>query len=285
MLYYTKHATPIYTDMDLPITIVGSGSAGNSVLIKPLRLLIDAGFAYKHIDAVVDLDQVDFLAMTHEHGDHFNAATLKRIAVRHPHITILMPERLYPILQEKDDKLKDKIDHRVQTFPFDKPMIMETRDNKSYVIQPHSTEHGDITNVAYEITYDELNTRILYATDLDTFDPHPSGFPKGLPQGDHVKFNLIFLEANYDEDVLNEYIEERQREINLMERMDFEDLPSEKEEKAIRNALFRAKSNLRHVSEQEAIRYVGRYLTEHGIFIPMHASRTFGTYFQDMAEE
>lgn len=285
MLYYTKHATPIYTDMQLPIDIVGSGSAGNSVAIKPLRLLIDVGFTYKKITDMVNMDQIDFVALTHEHIDHINPATLKRFVVRHPHLVILMPDRLWPVLQEKDPKLKDKIAHRVQTFPFDKPIILETRDKESYTIIPHSTEHGDIINVAYEIIFEKMQTHMLYATDLDTFDPHPSGFPKGLPQGDHVKFNLIFLEANYDEEVLNEYIEQKEGRLREMKTADFMHLPSKQEEKDVFNAIFRAKSNLRHVSEQAAIQYIRRYLTEHGIFIPMHASRSFGTYFQDMAED
>lgn len=285
MLYYTKHATPIYTDMHLPIDIIGSGSTGNSVAIKPLRLLIDVGFTYQKTIDVVDMDQIDFVALTHEHGDHINLATLKRFVIRHPHLVILMPERLWTVLQGKDPKLKDKIEHRVQTFPFDKPMILETRDKDSYTVMPHSTEHGDVINVAYEITYDKLNTHLLYATDLDTFDPHPSGFPRGLPQGDDLKFNLIFLEANYDEEVLEEYIRNKEQTLQQMKTADFMSLPSKQEEKDVFNAIFRAKSNLRHVSEQTAIRYVKRYLTEHGIFIPMHASRSFGTYFQDMAED
>lgn len=285
MLYYSKHATPIYTDMQLPITIVGSGSTGNSVCIEPLRMLIDVGFAYKHIADKVDLDQIDFVALTHEHGDHIVMATLKRFVVRHPHLVIIMPDRLWPILQKKDPKLKDKIGHRVQTFPFDKPFILETRDKDSYTVLPHSTEHGDIINVAYEITYEKMNTRLLYATDLDTFDPDPSGFPKGLPQGTDVQFNLVFLEANYDEEVLDEYIKDKEKGILDMKMADFGNIPTQEDERKVHNALFRAKSNLRHVSEQVAIRYIRQYVTEQGLFIPMHASRAFGTYFQDMAED
>lgn len=285
MLYYTKDATPIYTDMDLPIQIIGSGSEGNSVAIKPLRMLIDVGFPYKKITDNINMDKIDFVALTHEHGDHVNFATLKRFVVRHPHLVILTSERLWDELQTRDDTLSDKIEHRVQTFPFDKPMILETRDKASYTVIPHSTTHGDIINVAYEIKYDAQHTRILYATDLDTFDPRPSGFPSGLPQGDDVKFNLIFLEANYDEEVLDDYIIEKETQIRHMNTADFANLPTEKEKKNVHNALFRAKSNLRHVSEQAAIKYVKRYLTDQGLFIPMHASRTFGTYFQDMSDE
>lgn len=285
MLYYTKHATPIYTDMKLPITIVGSGSAGNSVCIEPLRMLIDVGFAYQKIADKVNLDQVDFVALTHEHGDHINFATLKRFARRHPHLRIITPERLWKVLQEKDPTIKDHIGDMVRAFQFDKPFTLETRDKTAYTVIPHSTEHGDVINVAYEIDFSQMDTRILYATDLDTFDRDHSGFPSGLPNGEHTKFNLIFLEANYDEDVLEEYIVQKERAMQALKTADFNNLPKPDEERTIRNAIFRAKSNLRHVSEQKAISYVRRYLTEHGIFIPMHASRSFGTYFQDMAEE
>lgn len=283
MLYYTKHATPIYTDMQLPINIIGSGSHGNSVHIAPLRLIIDLGFTYQKMIDNVNLDQIDFIALTHEHGDHINLATLKRVVKRHPHLRIIMSERLAHVLANKDATLKDKIKHKVITFPFDKPFVMETRDKDAYTVIPHSTAHGDIVNVAYEITYDKSQTHLLYATDLDTFDAHPSGFPAGLPKGQQLAFNLIFLEANYDEDVLNDYIERHEQDLRYIRTTNPMHLDNT-DAKKLNNVIFRAKSNLRHVSEQTAIAYIRQYLTTHGVFIPMHASRTFGTYFQEMSE-
>jgi len=285
MLYYTKYATPIRADITLPITLIGTGSEGNSIVIDPFRLMIDVGFAYGKITEHVNMDQVDFVALTHEHMDHLKISTLKRFVKRHPHLVLLMPERVWDFIQNKDPNGSAQIEHRVQPFPFDKPFLLETRDKSSYIITPHSTNHGDITNVAYEITDEETGTHMLYATDLDTFDEGPDGFPSGLPQSTNDPFNLIFLEANYDEEVLSQYIREKTALIREKEMEQFTGGSSEKELKTHRNHLFRAKSNWRHVSEQEAIHYIGKHLTPGGLFIPMHASRTFGTYFQDMAEE
>lgn len=282
MLFYTKHATPIHTDIPLPISLIGTGSEGNSIVIDPFRLMIDVGFSYKRIIEKVNMDQVDFVALTHEHGDHLNIATLKRFVKRHPHLTLLMPQRLWKVIQEKQPGIDALIEHRVQSFAFDRPFHLETREKEMYSVLPHSTQHGDITNVAYEITSEDMSTHMLYATDLNTFDETDGGFPKGLPYDKNNPFNLIFLEANYDEDVLKQYIQNKERLIKEKELEQFTGGASPKELKMHHNNLFRAKSNLRHISEQKAIRYVHQHLTEGGLFIPMHASRTFGTYFQDM---
>jgi phosphoribosyl 1,2-cyclic phosphodiesterase len=59
------------------VTILGSGSSGNSILVESesTRLLIDAGFSGRDIErrlAAIDRapDGIDALFVTHEHGDH-----------------------------------------------------------------------------------------------------------------------------------------------------------------------------------------------------------------------
>jgi phosphoribosyl 1,2-cyclic phosphodiesterase len=59
------------------VTVLGSGSSGNSILVESenTRLLIDAGFSGRDIErrlAVVDRapEAIDALFVTHEHGDH-----------------------------------------------------------------------------------------------------------------------------------------------------------------------------------------------------------------------
>lgn len=59
------------------ITVLGSGSKGNSTLIetKTKKILIDVGFSYAELqrrlkEVNVDPKQIDYLLITHEHNDH-----------------------------------------------------------------------------------------------------------------------------------------------------------------------------------------------------------------------
>ena len=64
------------------------------------------------------------------------------------------------------------------------------------------------------------------------------------------------MEANYDPKILFNYIQTHPND-------------------------FRAKQNLRHTSEKDAWEYVEQFLKPDGIFIPLHASSSFGTLLQE----
>jgi len=72
----------------LRLTVLGSGSAGNSVVLDSggRRLMVDAGFSCKELERrleVVGIDPatLDGLVLTHEHGDHVRG--VRRLARRH----------------------------------------------------------------------------------------------------------------------------------------------------------------------------------------------------------
>ena len=65
----------------IPYTVIGTGSTGNAVLINH-NILIDCGVPFKKIAPY--LRQIQIIMLTHIHGDHFNAATLRRIAEDRP---------------------------------------------------------------------------------------------------------------------------------------------------------------------------------------------------------
>jgi phosphoribosyl 1,2-cyclic phosphodiesterase len=78
--------------MALRFSILGSGSAGNSALLRTddTRVLIDAGFSARRLAALLaehgeKLESIDAIFLTHEHGDH--AAGLNGLA-RYPNIKI-----------------------------------------------------------------------------------------------------------------------------------------------------------------------------------------------------
>ena len=70
----------------------------------------------------------------------------------------------------------------------------------------------------------------------------------------------MFLEANYDKEILDPILQ-----------------------KDPHNA--RALGNKRHISEQEAWKYVSLSLSSTGLFVPLHASTTFGTLVQDLTKQ
>lgn len=239
--------------------VFGSSSSGNSIYFKTPRILIDLGFAYKRYLTYDPMFffKVDYLFLTHEHSDHLNLSTLMRVANLYPNVKIIIPNALWQTITS--DLFEDKIN---QTKLFDlkkrfiiaKPMQLINTKHDLIRFIPHVTKHGPIKNMAIELDY--LNKHVLYASDLDEFVPNKQLGTQGLPLDQANKFDILCLEANYDPNILNQYIK---------------DHPDN----------YRASENLRHIDEQTAWNYVHCFLDQSGIFIPLHASHTFGTLWQD----
>ncbi len=75
------------------LTVLGSGSAGNSALVTTdrCRLLVDGGLSARQIGSRLaglglTLDQIDGVLLTHEHGDH--AGGLEVLCRKHPGLPI-----------------------------------------------------------------------------------------------------------------------------------------------------------------------------------------------------
>lgn len=274
----------------------GSGSSGNSVYLKESHLLIDLGFAYhKYITMVPNFwYDVRYILLTHEHSDHLNETTLMNLLEVYPHLKFIMSKRMFKRITsimffnrfnknkakalEQQDLLKNKYYQRFILIDAD-------QDNQSFTIYqhdltlppvqvtPHFVSHADIINVAYEIT--TPTHHILYSSDLDhVFAPRPQdsdridesmSLPLEYNSAGNVKifehpFDIIFLEANYDADYLKQFLESHPNDVH-------------------------ARGNLRHISEQEAWQYIQYALANNGIFIPLHASTTFGTLVQDLSTD
>lgn len=263
--------------LDLPLHFFGSSSSGNSVYFEKLNLVIDLGFPYKRY---TEIDPnfwayIDYLVLTHEHSDHLNPSTLMRILNNNPNVKILIsPDMAKTIISDKFNKANrsngftTEQQQLIQTtyqsrfLNFNRPYRLSNRYGEEYQIIPHRTKHGDIYNVAIEVIAPNRHMHLLYSSDLDAdnFDPdwvkqHPD--VDGLPLDPNEFFNLIFLEANYDKTLVDEALERDPYDA-------------------------KARGNLRHISEQQAWDYIEHHLSPDGLFIPLHASSTYGTLIQHL---
>lgn len=266
----------------LPVHIFGTGSSGNSLFLKNLKVLIDLGLPYSKFSSYDKefFSKVDYIILTHEHGDHFNPATFVKVLKCFPHVKFIMSKRMArtivseqasKLIKQKQKEFTPYVINQTQRFLQAEERLLTNRNGKSFSFKPHHTSHGSITNLAVELTCNELNLHLLYASDLDCLEQKEvnrpvsnhynffhvnTTFTTGLPKYESNPFNIIFLEANYDEEILFEHL-----------RMYPDDI--------------RAKGNLRHISEQTAFEYVEHYLSDDGFFIPLHGSKEFGTLIQN----
>lgn len=257
--YYDNYAAPKY--IDLPITIIGSNSAGNSIYFAPLRLLVDLGFPKSHYPKKF-MYQVDYVALTHEHSDHLNDATVEYLYLNCPWITFISNDRLFAIIQERLAKRGIKIADQSPRFlrTTDKATeLTVVQTGASFSLFTYQTHHGPLINVAYDIqSHVDIGSvtkpHLLYCSDLDTVVPKDGVL--GLPSDLAVQFDVMCLEANYNLDEVLDILEHDPGDA-------------------------KAKGNLRHLSEQAAFNYVRQHLKPTGVFMPLHASSTFGTFLQE----
>lgn len=288
----------------LPFYFFGSGSKGNSVYLTRLHTLIDLGFPYNHYTKVNPnffLD-VDYIFLTHEHRDHFKFSTFYKILRVFPNVTFVLTQRMYDIITEPD-KSKNKIakevsgdfDAKIKSlkttyashfFIINKnqpSMIFKTRHQVEFWFTPHIVSHGTIQNLAIEFSTQKYGMHMLYSSDIDhLLDTTGSdqvqhlGLPMNYTTTEDLTdkhfmphkgaltlqaltnpFNLMFLEANYDENILQPFLSKHPFDPH-------------------------ANGNQRHISEQEAWRYINLALDTNGLFVPLHASTQFGTLIQEL---
>lgn len=250
-------------DLNIPVHIFGTSSKGNSVYLSKIHTLIDLGLPYvryKEINVNFFLD-VDYLIITHLHSDHLNPSTLKKILKEYPNVKIIISQALAKDIRETPRIAKVLTEVIIQQY-FDRfitatPQVLKTRDGVEFNFNPYLVPHGDVTNIAIDLDIPNTKHHVLYSSDIDSLDElsEKEGI-QGIPHpGMENPYDIIFLEANYDEELINEAL-------------------------AIDPHDFKALGNLRHLSEQDAWNYVEHNLDDNGIFIPLHASSTYGTLIQ-----
>ena len=248
--------------------ILTTGSKGNAILID--NILIDAGLTTKKLKTLVSFDDIEHVFVSHKHSDHFDKPLIRAFITNGTQV--YLPEGVREKLDE-EGKLDWREYDNVHAIPDN--CEFECGD---YHVTAIPQKHWDIVNYAYVLT--KGDERYLYSTDLDTLEPSDLG--EGLYG--LGKFDIIFLEGNYDEEWLREYIVSG---VSLLDDgFDFETLTSDELNKWVRKnypliprdmagGLFRAVQNMRHLSKQQARAYVRDHLKPGGKYYEIHRSSMF----------
>ncbi len=165
--------------------ILSSCSKGNAVIIEN-TILIDCGVTFKKLNNYYK--KLKLVLLTHIHKDHFNKVTIKKLSEERPTLRFACCEWL----------LKPLLECGVSRKNIDVLEISTKYDYKLFKIVPIKLYH-DVPQCGYRIFLD--NCKIIYMTDTKTVE--------GISAKD---YDLYLIEANYDEDEIEERIRKKQEE-------------------------------------------------------------------------
>lgn len=169
--------------MNDKLKVISSSSAGNCYIYNQ-ELMVDIGVAFNKIKPY--LKDIKVILLTHWHFDHFNLKTLKKCLYERPTIKIVCGEFM---VQRLVDNGIDK--SSIFVLKLDK-----TYDLGKYIITPVMAVH-DVPNFGYKITIKKDNYKIFHITDTSCLD--------NINAKD---FEMYSIEANYDEELLEQHIRE-----------------------------------------------------------------------------
>lgn len=208
----------------LDYKVIASGSSGNAVRIE--NIMIDCGIPYKYMKE--ELYKVDFLLITHDHSDHVNKTTLKHIVKDFPNIKIYST---YKVARINENVVAINTDY----------LPIWLKDCEMYAVEvPHNT-----ITFAYILLLPGHN--VLYATDLRQTDELEK-----FTEEKHLKYDYMFLEANYDDYKLEGVKNEWHGQYNAY-----------------------IDSTSRHLSKDQSLKCYIKYKTERGEYIELHKSKRF----------
>ena len=165
-------------------TIISSGSDGNAVVVNR-SILIDCGVPFKSLATCAgDLRHV---LLTHIHGDHFNPATVRRLATERPTLRFgggaWMVE---PLLDAGVRKANIDVLNAGRAYKF-----------RFGTVIPVPLVHN-VPNQGYKLHLP--GGKMIYATDTGTL--------KGISAKD---YDLYLVEANYEDEEIRERIRQKQK--------------------------------------------------------------------------
>ncbi|MFO8175861.1 MAG: MBL fold metallo-hydrolase [Longimicrobiales bacterium] len=172
------------------VSILGSGSKGNAVLVETpeTRVLVDAGFSARDLERRMGLvgvsaPDVDAIVITHDHGDHTRGMGVFARRFGTPvYITEATRHRCQAFFRGKEELRSYRAG-----FPF---------SIGSIVVEPFLTVHDAAEPVAVALREPKTGLKVGVATDL--------GRPTAQVRHALAESHLLILEANHDEALLHQ---------------------------------------------------------------------------------
>lgn len=202
--------------------IISSCSTGNAIILRDV-ILVDCGVTFKGLERYYK--NLKLVLLTHIHSDHFKKETIRKLAKERPTLRFACCEWL----------LKPLLDCGVSRKNIDVLEIGIRYDYKLFKIVPIRLYH-DVPQCGYRILFDDY--RVIYMTDTNTVD--------GIVA---KNYDLYLIEANYDEDEIQERIKQKQQECKYVYE-------------------FRAKEN--HLSRGQASEFLLENMGENSEYVFMH---------------
>lgn len=163
--------------------IIATGSDGNAVVINNY-MLIDCGVSFKALTVVKK--QLKIVLLTHIHSDHFNPATIRRLAMERPTLRFACCDWLLPVL----------IGCGVQKKNIDLLKVGKIYNYGAFKLSPIKLYH-DVDNCGWRIFIG--SEKAIYITDTTTV--------QGITAKD---YDLYLVEANYSEPEIQERIKAKE---------------------------------------------------------------------------
>ncbi|WP_304508949.1 MBL fold metallo-hydrolase [Anaerotignum sp.] len=163
--------------------IISTGSKGNATVIDKV-ILIDCGVPFKAL--LQYYRDIQLVLLTHIHGDHFNKATIRKLAFERPTLRFGCCEWLVTDLLKCGVK-KEQIDVYAPGYCFIYP---------KFTIMPERLLHN-VSNCGYHVWI--ANNALFYATDTNSLN--------GI---EAPNYDLYMIEANYSEPEILERIKEKE---------------------------------------------------------------------------
>lgn len=173
--------------------ILATGSSGNAVVING-EILIDCGVTMKKLRESGYIKNLKLVLLTHEHGDHFNAATVRALHKERPALRWGCCEWMVPNL------LDAGVDKRaIDVYPCGEMVNY----GEELVVAPDEVPH-DVRNCCYSLFIGETPELLFYCTDCSTLD--------------HIiatNYDLYMIEANHTQAEIAARIAEKQARVEF----------------------------------------------------------------------
>lgn len=163
--------------------ILSTGSDGNAVIIEN-DIMIDCGVSFKSLKD--DVRGIKLVLLTHIHSDHFNRATIKRLATERPTLRFGAPWWLIENLS-----ICGMTKHNID--------VLQCGYRYKYgnvTVEPFELVHN-VPNCGYKLFFDD-GRKMIYATDTNNLN--------GIVA---KNFDLYMIEANYEDEDIERRIREK----------------------------------------------------------------------------